>query len=733
MVDAMQAQLRSAERDVSARSNDHLEAGAKRSAALDEGINDLERKLNEERELRNSEGLNWSHRLASLASDKEDVQARLTRDTHDLSVRMQALERTLASERHSWESERPRLERYLDDSTQKRLAHQSENDQLQINMVRLETAKGAMDVEVSTKEQSVGDLRRQIRESDDALAAAVSGNEHLRAQMEEQRRRHQEKNETDLTEARNNYEQKLLDARNAQDADIAASHRQLQQMEETMQRDEEAASSMRTQIGTVTSESDSMNRDSSMWRSQHDATKAGRSGVEKDLAEARQTFSAERLKLQAFIDKLQGQTQAAEDEIWRTREQLDEFRRVAVTRETEQVTRSGAADVVVRDSQEQLADLKRRLLDIVEMRTRAESEAVAQRSSALERQALLEQEFESKKRSVTEERKRFGDALTLEQRATEQAKSELARDKDSSMAALRRVQEESRTKLGVAERERVRVEETCRAETAGASESVAQQQKYTDALEQDLNRLRYLTTESESNLGWVRQEHDREDRESKLMLRELENGLRIVVDGLDKAMREDIALTRQIEETEKRHGEEMGRLAKELEVVRRASASELEETNVKIQRARAEMENDLRGADDRIRKVLSSERAQEEALGRENSALKGIIADQSATSSGYTNLHSKLETHIQRLQRHTEDLRRDIHSSGSYDARNRVGSLPPTAADLFVPRSPQRKHSPLSPARAKSPHQVGDSMMSTMSPKFTYGMRAGESGISGTF
>ena len=45
------------------------------------------------------------------------------------------------------------------------------------------------------KEHSASEFRRQIRESDDALAAAVSGNEHLRDQMEEQRRRFQEKNE----------------------------------------------------------------------------------------------------------------------------------------------------------------------------------------------------------------------------------------------------------------------------------------------------------------------------------------------------------------------------------------------------------------------------------------------------------------------------------------------------------------------------------------------------------
>lgn len=734
MVDAMQAQLRSAERDVSARSVDHIEAGAKRSALLDEGINDLEAKLSSERELRHNEGLNWGHRHATTSSDKEDVQARHARDTSHMSSQLQALERTLASERHAWESERPRLERLLDESQQARFANQTENDNLQRNLVRLETAKGAIDVEIGTKEQTFADLRRQVRESDDALAAAVSGNEHLRAQMEEQRLRFQEKNEADLTEARKLFEQKLSDARNAQDADISASSRQLQAMEELMQRDEEALQALRAQIGIIGSESESMSRDIAMWHSQHDGTKASRSSVEKELAEARQTFSGERLKLQASIDRLLGQTQATEDEVWRTREQLDEFRRVAVTRETEQVTRSGAADVVVRDSQEQLAEFKRRLLDLVEMRARVEGEISSERQRSLEVQATLEQELDARKKVAAEDRKRLSDALALEQRATEQAKLELERDKDSSMAALRRVQEESRSKLGAAERERARVEETCRAETIGATESVAQQQKYTDALEQDLNRLRYLTTESESNLAWVRQELDREERESRLVLRQSDDSVRVIAEGLEKAMREDTALSRQIEETEKRHEQEMSRLAKEIDLVRRAAATEVAENDVRIHRARADMENELRSTDDRIRKVISSERMQEEALERENSQLKGIISEQSATSGGYSNIHNKLETHIQRLQRHTEDLRRDIHSSGVYTSTGNRDAMPT--------RSPQRSSSvpvaPMSPARATltspmSPPRGGDTMLSATSPKFNNWVRPGESGISGTF
>ena len=49
-------------------------------------------------------------------------------------------------------------------------------------------------------------LRRQIRESNDALGAAVSGNEHLRQQMREQKERFEKMNEAELTICRQAYE-----------------------------------------------------------------------------------------------------------------------------------------------------------------------------------------------------------------------------------------------------------------------------------------------------------------------------------------------------------------------------------------------------------------------------------------------------------------------------------------------------------------------------------------------
>lgn len=664
MVDAMQAQLRSAERDIAARCSDQAEVFAKKQQFSEEAITELEKKLTEERDLRHNEGLSWASRHSTLLAEREDVQARTSRDVSEFSSQLQATERNLAAEQHSAAAERPRLERLYEESVQKRDKLQKDSDQSQRELVRLETARGAVAADIHAKEQSVAEFRRQIRESDDALAAAVSGNEHLREQMEEQRRRAQEKNEVELNEAKALFEQKLNDEHLVRDADVSTAGRQLQDMDEALEKDEEALQSLRAQSNVVTAELESTSRDVQMYRSQTDNAKASRSVIEKEFKEARQHFSGEKLKLQAAIDRLSSHTASTEDEIKRTWEHIDEFRRFATSRETEQVTRTGAAEALVRECQEDLANLKKHHLETVDNRNRADSEVASVRQRAQELLAALEQDYDNKRRSAVEERQRLSDQLAIELRATEQAKDQLDREKESSLVMLRKVQEESRAKLTNAERERIRVEECCHTDCSKAGESVAQQQKYTDALEHDLHRLRYLLTESEANLGWVRQELDREERESAQSLRQLEKESSANALELEKAVQSENDLIRQVEETNQRSQQEQSRLLKELEAIRQAALAEQAESEAKLSRARADLELDMRVTDERQR-GFNVEKFQEEALERENSQLKSFLAEQNATAGGLSQLHNKLESHIQRLQRHTEDLRRDIHSSGA--------------------------------------------------------------------
>merc|ERR1719359_1217261 len=209
LVDAVQSQIQGAERDLVFQLDSYGKRHAQSKAQIDDAIYDLEVKLASEKELRQNEVSSWSHKYAVLTAEKEDIQARMTRDVSQLTSQLQAFERTLAVERKSWGEERSKLEQMCEDYCRQRNNCEQTLDHIKRDVIRLESQNAALDTENRTKEQSIMELRKQIRESDDALAAAVSGNEHLREQMEEQRNRFQEMNEADLTNCRQAYESKI--------------------------------------------------------------------------------------------------------------------------------------------------------------------------------------------------------------------------------------------------------------------------------------------------------------------------------------------------------------------------------------------------------------------------------------------------------------------------------------------------------------------------------------------
>lgn len=229
-------------------------------------------------------------------------------------------------------------------------------------------------------------------------------------------------------------------------------------------------------------------------------------------------------------------------------------------------------------------------------------------------------------------------------------------------------------------------------------------------MEHDLHRLRYLLTESDANLSWVRQELEREEREAGLTLRQLQNETQGSTADLEKATKGEVSMVRQIEDIANRNHQEQARLGKELEAIRQAATAERSEAEARLSRARADIDLDVRVYDERNRGAINAGRLQEEALARENGQLKSFLAEQKSSSGGLSHLHNKLETHIQRLQRHTEDLRRDIHSSAaSATAPAALSSVsfasrPLASTTELLQRSPPR-HSTHSPSRLLSPTQ----------------------------
>merc|ERR550537_803758 len=230
--EAMYQQVRAGEKDILAAWDSASKRHAQEKATLSDFLHELEVKLATEKELRQSETSHLNYQKTCLQAEKEDLSARTTRDIGQLTSQIADLDRTLTAERQSWATERTRLEQQIED-----LVRQAQNTDAMLEAanrenVRVESSLAQSEAEVIQKEASIQEMRRQIRESDDALGCAVRGNEHLREQMEEQMQRYQEMNAKDLANAQAQYEEKIRSEKNKNDNEIQALRRYVRQIEE---------------------------------------------------------------------------------------------------------------------------------------------------------------------------------------------------------------------------------------------------------------------------------------------------------------------------------------------------------------------------------------------------------------------------------------------------------------------------------------------------------------------
>jgi hypothetical protein len=260
---------------------------------------------------------------------------------------------------------------------------------------------------------------------------------------------------------------------------------------------------------------------------------------------------------------------------------------------------------------------------------------------------------------------------------------------------MRRTEDDSKIKLDAAEHNRVRTEETRKADLAEAGGAVADQQRWCNTLEQDLNHVRNQLAESEANLDWLREEFERDEHDKSVTLRQLGDDARSTEAALERAIREDATLGRQLEEAMQRQSQEHAKLAGDLQEIKASTAAAASDNEQRSHCAKPELHTlephgrigvccDAESIGQPVpTKQRHLQHAQQELLERDNIGQhKNLIPDQGRSSMGLSNLHMKLESHIQRLQRHTEELRSSLHSSAS------AGRLGTHAAAAMMSGSP---------------------------------------------
>lgn len=647
MVEMAVESLAAAERAALARLGDESAQLDRQTGKMEGAAKEANGMLKLERELRTSEGLSWGHQHCALASDKEDMQSRMARDLSQLSSQRQSLERMLAAQRQSWDEERGRLEQEQLEVEQKAATHQEDSERQQKQLARRHAQADDVEEEIAELEEEISALRHQVFECDDALAAAVSGNEHLRGQMEEQRRRFQERSEADVNDTRRTLQQQIADARLGHEQDTMMAQRRLLVIEAEEQEQAEAAQALQAHMDATANEMEALRREAGGWEHQHGVVREALRPHEKEFADARLHHAVERLRLQNAIGQLNAQCESANHEVEQTKGPLSEFLRVAQHQEVEQSARHDAREVFAKSTTDQLKEHKQRLQATRDLLTQVDGKASQHRQRELEGHSSLEDQFEKNMRTLKEELGRLLHEYNAEVHSSAQAKEALDRERDSSSGMLRKAQEDTRTKLTGAEREKQRVEDASRGDITAASEGLSLLHRRIEGLEADLNRMRALLSDSEANHDWVQQEFVREDRDAPAALHKLGDEVRHAVLALEQLHHEHDSLLQQVNAMHARCENERKRLQRELEDAKRVGAAHAADAE-RTHRARAEQALDA----DRHRPMLLA-----------NHPALSSPAVERRPSPGPVALRCDLESHLSRLQRRTEELRSKMPST----------------------------------------------------------------------
>eukprot|EP00927_Polykrikos_kofoidii_P054963 TRINITY_DN4928_c0_g1_i1.p1 TRINITY_DN4928_c0_g1~~TRINITY_DN4928_c0_g1_i1.p1 ORF type:complete len:1023 (-),score=183.85 TRINITY_DN4928_c0_g1_i1:168-3200(-) len=638
-----------------------------------------------------------AQRQAALGAGSDDCRERSARQLEQLSSQCQALSRAVRVEREAAVEEKTFGEQQLSRSAAEREELEAALTDMEHEIVRLESVRFTLANEARTKEQSIADLRQQNRESDDALAAAVSGNEHLRKQLDEHKDRSREVGEAEMMSVRSKQENKMARAKDTQEVEIEAASEEIRSIESTMQMQASEAAKLETQAGTLSSEVEAMRSDLATWKARYEAASRARQGLEAELADARKDFARDRLRLQSAIDQMNPQNSAAEEELRTVTEQFKDAKRVLMLEETELKSRVGAIEDLVRDTQLALAEVNHRLAETVGVVDRTTAEAHESQRRAAVLQQHLENDIEQKSREFAEERRRLEEQLASERDGAVKSREQSDQHREAHSLSFRRLQDECDSKVEMLERERLRAEEQHRVGRLQNRTLLAQQETRVEQLERDLNRVRLLLSESRSNLEWVRQERDRELREAGVVREHLHDELKNTSGALSALVHDESSAKAQLDAAMTHQKDQNKQLSSAIDKAKQKCAAQHARHSEQLRQMMHEFDARARTSEVKNRDSILSGRMRLQALTRENDQLKRFLGEQQhaprlrteaapeiaagTAARSSSNHSSQLESHIQRLQKHTEELRSDLQRSG----RGQNASLPGISIPVHKP------------------------------------------------
>eukprot|EP00928_Gymnodinium_smaydae_P040306 TRINITY_DN27349_c0_g9_i1.p1 TRINITY_DN27349_c0_g9~~TRINITY_DN27349_c0_g9_i1.p1 ORF type:complete len:932 (+),score=257.17 TRINITY_DN27349_c0_g9_i1:60-2855(+) len=619
------AHLVSSEKAIIEKVSEYLQRQDQRKEGISAEAQHLTSLLNDEADRKATEAAQRAQRQAALSIERRGVETRTGREVQLLTSQLQALKRTIQAEFDADAEDRVRYDRIAEKLAGERDERSSALDEANRELVRLESTASTIGAETRMREQSLRELRRQARESDDALAAAVSGNEHLRQQMDEHIRRSQDVMQAELSVVSSIGELKIAKANEAREAAMRAANDEVQALE--MRLSDLAANAARhqTQGDALTGECEAMVADLAAVRLQYSSASSAREALEQELANARKEFAHERLKLQAAIEEIGPQNASAEAELHSLDEKFHAFKRDVLSQETELASRVGALEDLVRDAQRQLVDARTRLAETQDAVARAAADAIESERRERELQSEGEGKLERRRRELDEERRQLETQLANERHSAATSCEQSEQQCEAHANSLRQAREDCVARIAALEREKATTVEAHQEEVARTRREAQERRGRIEALERDLSRVRLLYTESQGNLKWVRQEREREQRESGTLRDRLEDERKYAAGGLSIAIEEEASAEAQLRAAQAEQAEQTRRFSREMAILRNKASTQQAQAIEQAEQLQRDVDGQARVAEARLVETVESNRVKLEALVRENEQLRSQL------------------------------------------------------------------------------------------------------------
>merc|ERR1711988_198564 len=161
----------------------------------------------------------------------------------------------------------------------------------------------------------------------------------------------------------------------------------------------------------------------------------------------------------------------------------------------------------------------------------------------------------------------------------------------------------------------------------------------------ELTRIRYLLSESQANLTWIKGDKDHEEKDLLGVKHQLQDEVRSTAIALEQARRTEFTSQAQLESMSSRYDIERERLLKELDDSKHRIALVEADAEARLSRAKAEYGTHVQLAESRFQDALGREEEKMGTISRENEQLRRFIGEHRSAGQGLTSLHSQLESH----------------------------------------------------------------------------------------